>query len=168
MIDTSSCGMAQAFFNSKCGYLPLVDSEIEKFTEDWKEISRKLKDKQGYWRRDTVCHLTGTLDDLMKFGLLGPSDPYNQCKIVPFKCFRNPREVDNKWEHWGTMDNFIKENKQRFNEIWDIYQIRNKHGAHTGRPLKENLLTLEKVKRVKDFLADALNSIREPFIEGDE
>lgn len=168
VIDFTTCANAKAFIESTRGYLPSIEAEIEKFKADWEEIDRKFKQKEGYWRRSVLCHITGVLDDLMKFGFLGPSSPSTENEIVLFKYFKKPQEVPNKWEHWEIIHDFFNADRRRFYAIWDIYQIRNNHAAHTGRPLKEDLLTKDDLLFVQKFLADALKHIRDSFCGDDE
>ena len=159
---------ALAFFKSSKGMLPLVEQEIQIFADDLGEVQRKWDEKKGYWRKDALLHLTGVLDDLMKFGLTGP-DPYRTNELVLFKRWRKPHTVENKWDQWGIMKDFIKQNRKRFEHVATIYAIRGNSAAHTGRPLPESVKFDDSdAEVVKSLLNDCLISIRDSFVEGEE
>lgn len=167
MIDIKGAE-ALAFFNSSKGMLPLIESEIQMFADDWDEVRRKLDVKKGYWKRDALLHLTGILDDLMKFALTGP-DPYGTNELVLFKMWRKPHTVENKWKHWETMNRFIKQNKKRFELVSSIYEIRGQSAAHTGRPLPVSVkFDKSKAVVVKSLLEDCLSFIKNSFVGGEE
>ena len=159
---------ALAFFKSSKGMLPMIESEIQMFEDDWNEIQRKLKSKKGYWKRDALLHLTGILDDMLKFGLTGP-DPNRENNLVLFKKWRKPQTVENKWGHWKIMSAFIKKNRKRFEHVASIYTIRGISAAHTGRPLPDSVKFDEQdAEVVNSLLFDCLSFIRNSFVGGEE
>jgi hypothetical protein len=167
MIDIKGAE-ALAFFKSSKGMLPLIEQKIQMFADDWDEVQRKWDEKKGYWKRDTLLHLTGILDDLMKFGLTG-LDPYRTNELVLFKRWRKPHTVENKWEHWEIMKDFIKQNWKRFEHVATIYAIRGYSAAHTGRPLPESVkFDKSDAEVVKSLLEDCLSFIRDSFVGGEE
>ena len=167
MIDI--CGRdAEQFFRSTRGMLPLIESEIKLFSDDWEELLRKLKSKEGYWKKDTLVHMTGMMDDLMKFGLTGP-DPNNTNDLVLFKSWRKPNSVENKWDYWNIMDDYIKKNRRKFERASKIYATRGKCAAHTGRPLASSVkFNQSDVELVKCLIVDCLKLFRNYFSVGEE
>jgi len=153
---------AKAFFSSKKGYAPQIDTECKVIADAWSEAIRLFHSKEDYSTDHLLNHVSGILDQLIQLAVFGPDD-------------RSPSVLFTKsdsWEHqqaWG----FVQEIREcmlspcaELSAAQKIYRLRNKLSAHTCRPVDPEVVSFEQFKLVEDYIWKALNHIKLMFCGG--
>ena len=155
---------AKAFFSSKKGYGPQIEEAAKVIDDAWSEAIRLFRSKTDYSTDHLLNHISGILDQLMRLAVFGPDDR-NQIVL-----FRKPTA----WKHpqaWG----FVQEIRTRMlspcaelSAAQGVYDLRNNLSAHGCQPVNPDVVSIEQLNLVQNYLRKVLNHIELMFCGGDE
>ena len=162
MIDIHSS--AQAFFSSKKGYLPHIEEIAESIDDAWLEAVRLFRSEGKFSTNQLLNHVSGILDQLMRLAVLGPFD---DDQIVLFMKW-NSRQHPQSWEFAADAHRFMRKPSSELSAAREIYDLRNNLSAHGCKPVNSNVVSLEQLLLVQDYIQMVLNHIKLMFPGGDE
>ena len=155
---------AKAFFSSKKGYASQIEEAAKVINDAWSEAIRLFRSKKDYSTDHLLNHISGILDQLMRLAVFGPDD---RNQIVLFR-------KSTAWEHpqaWG----FVQEIRKcmlfqcaELSAAKEIYDLRNNLSAHGCQPVDPDLVSIEQLNLVQNYLRKVLHHIKLMFCGGDE
>ena len=162
MIDIHSS--AQAFFSSKKGYRPHIEEIAESIDDAWLEAVRLFRSEGKFSTNQLLNHVSGILDQLMRLAVLGPFD---DDQIVLFMKW-NSRQHPRSWEFAADAHRFMRKPSSELSAARKIYDLRNNLSAHGCKPVNSNVVSLQQLLLVQDYIQMVLNHIKLMFPGGDE
>ena len=162
MIDIHSS--AQAFFSSKKGYRPHIEEIAESIDDAWLEAVRLFRSEGKFSTNQLLNHVSGILDQLMRLAVLGPFD---DDQIVLFMKW-NSRQHPQSWEFAADAHRFMRKPSSELSAARKIYDLRNNLSAHGCKPVNSNVVSLQQLLLVQDYIQMVLNHIKLMFPGGDE
>ena len=154
---------AKAFFSSKKGYAPQIEETAKVIEDAWLEATRLFYSEEKYSTDHMLNHVTGILDQLMRLAIFGPDDCSPIVVFTKSEAWENPQA-------WG----FVQEIRRcmlshcaELSAARQIYDLRNKHSAHGCKPVDPEVVSLEQLKLVGNYVQKVMNHIKLMFCGGD-
>jgi len=162
MIDIHSS--AQAFFSSKKGYRPHIEEIAESIDDAWLEAVRLFRSEGKFSTNQLLNHVSGILDQLMRLAVLGPFVDDQIVLFMKSNSWQHPQS----WEFAPEAHRFMRKPSSGLSAAREIYGLRNNLSAHGCKPVNSNVVSLQQLLLVQDYIQMVLNHIKLMFPGGDE